>query len=126
LAAQEHVARPASRTLGARFALVVALTSFLMTTSSARGRAESAAPDPTSTAALIDTAIDATQAPSPANPALDFRSPTPAEAKPSIFRRWWFWAAVGTAAAATVVVIVVSARGSAPPATNLGNQEFRP
>lgn len=122
MAAQDHVARPASRTLSARFALVVTLTSFLMTAPSAQGRAESSAPDTTSTASLTA----ATQAPSPANPALDLRSPTPEEPKPSIFRRWWFWTAVGAAAAATVVVIVVSARGAAPPATNLGNQEFRP
>jgi hypothetical protein len=93
-----------------------------MTAAPAQVRAESTAPDPTSTAGLID----ATPAPSPANPALDLRSPTPEEPKPSIFRQWWFWTAVGAATAATVVVIVVSARGSAPPVTNLGNQEFRP
>ena len=119
MAAQEQVERSAPRSLGARFALVVILTSFLTTASSAQGRAESAATDPTAL-------TGANQTSSPANPALDLRSSTPEEPKASIFRRWWFWTAVGVAAAATVVVIVVSARGPAPPATHLGNQEFRP
>jgi len=43
-----------------------------------------------------------------------------------LFRRWWFWTAVGVAAAATAAVIVISSRGHAPPATDLGNQEFQP
>lgn len=62
--------------------------------------------------------------PSPANPALDLSAPPPEH--PSIFGRWWFWTAVGAAAAATVAIIVVSSRGHAPPATDLGNQEFKP
>jgi hypothetical protein len=62
--------------------------------------------------------------PSPANPALDLRTPAPEQ--PSIFQRWWFWTAVGAAAAATVVIIVVSSHGHAPPATDLGNQVFQP
>ncbi len=60
----------------------------------------------------------------PANPALDLSVPEPEH--PSMFRRWWFWTAVGAAAAATVAIIVVSSRGHAPPATDLGNQEFKP
>lgn len=63
----------------------------------------------------------------PANPALDLQTPTPsAEPGTSVLRSWWFWTAVGAAAAATVAVIWVSSRGSAPPATDLGNQEFQP
>jgi hypothetical protein len=63
----------------------------------------------------------------PANPALDLQTPTPAaEPGSSVFRRWWFWTAVGAAAAATVAVIWVSSSGNAPPATDLGNQEFQP
>jgi len=61
------------------------------------------------------------------SPALDLHTPAPIEpAQPSVFRRWWFWTAVGAAAAATVAVIVISSRGDAPPATDLGNQEFQP
>lgn len=62
--------------------------------------------------------------PPPASPAFDVRTPSPE--RPSIFQRWWFWTAVGAAAAATVAIIVVSSRGHAPPATDLGNQEFQP
>jgi len=62
--------------------------------------------------------------PPPANPALDLHTPAPPRS--SLFHRWWFWTAVGAAAAATVVIIVVSSRGHAPPATDLGNQEFQP
>jgi hypothetical protein len=68
-------------------------------------------------------------APSPpaaANPALDVRSPAQEPAQPSVFRRWWFWTAVGAVAAGTVAVIWISSRGHAPPATDLGNQEFQP
>ncbi len=62
------------------------------------------------------------------SPALDLRTPAPAAepAQPSLFGRWWFWTAVGVAAAATVAVILVSSEGSAPPASDLGNQEFQP
>jgi hypothetical protein len=62
--------------------------------------------------------------PAPVNPAFDLR--TQSSEQPSIFHRWWFWTAVGAAVAATVVIIVVSSRGHAPPATDLGNQEFQP
>jgi len=55
---------------------------------------------------------------------LDLRAQSPEQL--SIFRRWWFWTAVGATAAATMIIIVVSSRGHAPPATNLGNQEFQP
>jgi hypothetical protein len=59
-------------------------------------------------------------------PGLDLDDkPSPAAA-PSLFRRWWFWSAVGVVAAATLATIVVSSRGQAPPATDLGNQEFHP
>ena len=64
--------------------------------------------------------------PSPTNPALDVRGPAQQAAKPSVFGRWWFWTAVGAVAAGTVAVIWISSRGHAPPATDLGNQEFQP
>ena len=83
--------------------------------------AESATPPPNSPAAFAPLAP---AQPSPANPALDLRTPVPEQ--PSILGRWWFWTAVGVAAAATVAIIVVSSHGHAPPATDLGNQEFRP
>jgi hypothetical protein len=83
--------------------------------------AEPATPPPSSPAAVAPLAP--TQPP-PTNSALDLRTPAPAQ--PSILGRWWFWTAVGVAAAATVAIIVLSSRGHAPPATDLGNQEFRP
>ena len=64
--------------------------------------------------------------PLPTNPALDVRGPAPEPAKPSVFRRWWFWTAVGAAVGATVAIVIISTRGHAPPATDLGNQEFQP
>jgi hypothetical protein len=60
------------------------------------------------------------------SPGLDLRAEPQAQPQPSLFKRWWFWTAVGAAAAATVAVIVISSRGQAPPATDLGNQEFQP
>jgi len=83
--------------------------------------AESLAPPPASPTALPPASPTM---PAPANPALDFQTQAPEQ--PSVFHRWWFWTAVGAAAVATVVIIVVSSRGDAPPATDLGNQEFRP
>ncbi len=83
--------------------------------------AEPATPPPSSPAAFAPLAP--TQSP-PTNSALDLRTPAPEH--PSILGRWWFWTAVGVAAAATVAIIVVSSRGHAPPATDLGNQEFGP
>jgi hypothetical protein len=74
---------------------------------------------PAGPAVVADPAL-----PPPTNPALDLRTPAPEQ--PSIFHRWWFWTAVGAAAAATVIIVVASSRGHAPPATDLGNQEFRP
>ncbi|MBN2573474.1 MAG: hypothetical protein JXP73_02815 [Deltaproteobacteria bacterium] len=64
--------------------------------------------------------------PPPANPALDLSAPAQEQPKPSLLGRWWFWTAAGVVAGATVAVIVLSSRGHAPPATDLGNQEFRP
>lgn len=61
-----------------------------------------------------------------AAPGLDLDNGTPQAEAPSLFRRWWFWSAVGAVAAATLATIVVSSRGQAPPATDLGNQEFHP
>jgi hypothetical protein len=60
--------------------------------------------------------------------ALDLRPQSQMQTQPQapLFRRWWFWTAVGVAAAATAAVIVISSRGHAPPATDLGNQEFQP
>jgi hypothetical protein len=79
------------------------------------------APEPASPTALVpvNPAL-----PPPANPALDLRAGAPEQ--PTIFQRWWFWTAVGAAVAATVVIVVVSSHGHAPPATDLGNQEFQP
>lgn len=81
--------------------------------------ASSMAPEPAS-----PTVLAAPPMPPPANPALDLRTEAPEH--PSVFERWWFWTAVGAAVAATVVIVVVSSRGHAPPATDLGNQEFQP
>jgi len=64
--------------------------------------------------------------PPPFNPALDVGASQAQPANPSLFQHWWFWTAVGVAAVATAVVVVISSRGHAPPATNLGNQEFQP
>jgi hypothetical protein len=105
---------------------LVAATVALCLFGSAPGRAaESGALTPPP--ALPPAALPAAPPPPlPANPALDVRSPAPEQEHKSVFRRWWFWTAVGAAAAATVVIIVVSSRGHAPPATDLGNQEFEP
>jgi hypothetical protein len=62
----------------------------------------------------------------PIAPGLDLKASGPDTQPPTILKRWWFWTAVGAVAAATVVTIVMSSRGSAPPATSLGNQEFAP
>ena len=88
--------------------------------------AQSAEPPASPAEAIVPPpAVPANPAlPPPANPAFDLRAQSPEQ--PSIFQRWWFWTAVGAAAAATVVIIVVSSRGNAPPATDLGNQEFQP
>jgi len=101
--------------------LAVALIAFLVTSSSEKVCAEPTAFNPPT-----EDFSSAAHPPTPANPALDLRSPTPEDPSPSIFRRWWFWTAVGAAVAATAVVIVISARGPAPPTTNLGNQAFQP
>jgi hypothetical protein len=87
---------------------------------------EPATPPPNAPAAFAPAAFapPAPTQPAPANPALDLRTPAPEQ--PSIFARWWFWTAVGAVAAATVAIIVVSSRGHTPPATDLGNQEFKP
>ena len=111
--------RGSGRTVAALVALAFALAS-----GSARAQNE----DPTAPAqsAAVPALPANPVAPPPANPALDLRTPTQEQPRPSVFRRWWFWTAVGAAAAATVVIIVVSSRGHAPPATDLGNQEFQP
>jgi hypothetical protein len=57
-------------------------------------------------------------------PGLDTNAKEPTA--PPRVRRWWFWTAVGLVAGATVTVAVLSSRGSAPPATDLGNQKFQP
>jgi hypothetical protein len=70
------------------------------------------------------TAIPA-QAPSlPDSAGLDMSTAAPEPEGPSLLGRWWFWTAVGVVAAATVAAAVLSSRASAPPATDLGNQEF--
>jgi hypothetical protein len=83
------------------------------------GPAGANAPAPASPAVMVAPAM-----PPPANPALDLHSAGPEQ--PSMFERWWFWTAVGAAVVVTAVIIVVSSRGHAPPATDLGNQEFQP
>jgi hypothetical protein len=85
--------------------------------------AAAAVPPQVNAPATVQVAPIAT---APTNPALDLRAPAPGQPQRSVFSRWWFWTAVGAAAAATVAVIVVSSRGHAPPATDLGNQEFQP
>ena len=124
LASQEYVTRRRSWRFASLVAAGVALA--FLASGSVPARAEEPTV-PASTAAAPDIPDPVYYAPAPpANPGLDLSSPTPKEPKPSVFRRWWFWTAVGAAAAATVVVIVVSSRGHAPPATDLGNQEFQP
>lgn len=59
----------------------------------------------------------------PAGLDLNAQPPSP---EPPLLARWWFWTAVGAIAVATVAVLVGSSRGSALPATNLGNQVFAP
>jgi hypothetical protein len=87
--------------------------------------APSRMPAPAARVASTETATELPpKAPKPTQPALRFDEPAPVE-KP-LFGRWWFWSAVGTVAAATLVVVVLSSRGHAPPATDLGNQEFHP
>jgi hypothetical protein len=116
--ARRRLGRIARRLLGA--ALVVCLLASLPAHA-----AESDAIAPPAAAAA--TALPAAPPPPPpVSPAFDVRSPSQEQPQPSVFHRWWFWTAVGAVAAATVVVIVVSSRGKAPPATDLGNQEFRP
>jgi hypothetical protein len=71
-------------------------------------------------------AIPAPAPESPPAPGLDTSTAAPEPAAPSLLGRWWFWTAVGVVAAATVAVAVLSSRAAAPPATDLGNQEFKP
>jgi hypothetical protein len=128
------VARRLSRRSAGQVVALLALTTFLASSST---RAYGQEPLPVANAGALpaDALVPASAEPAalvpvaptmppPANPALDLRPPAPEQ--PSIFGRWWFWTAVGAAAAATVVLIVVSSRGHAPPATDLGNQEFQP
>jgi hypothetical protein len=129
-APQDQFARRGARRVVGDFAAVLALACFLV---SGLARAETpAATEPPPAAAPPPPAVATTPLPAslppppPPNPALDVRTPAPEPSKPSVFRRWWFWTAVGAAAATTVVIIVVSSRGHAPPATDLGNQEFQP
>jgi hypothetical protein len=103
------------------FALLV--LGALLVSGPAWAQGEAVEPPPATPATPLPAAAPPPPAP---NPGLDVRTPTPEPARPSVFRRWWFWTAVGVAAAATVAVIVISSRGDAPPATDLGNQEFRP
>ena len=63
---------------------------------------------------------------SPVPAALDLDRQAPRAGDDSLFRRWWFWSVVGTVVAATVAIAVFSSRGHAPPASDLGNQEFHP
>jgi hypothetical protein len=58
------------------------------------------------------------------SPALDFG--TARTAPRPVTERWWFWTAVGTVVVATAVLLVLANREPAPPATTLGNQEFKP
>jgi hypothetical protein len=94
----------------------------------ARAQEENAVePAPAQPAAVLP-AIPPLPPPPPPSPALDVSSPAqqPPASRPSLFRRWWFWTAVGAVAAGTVAVIIISSHGHAPPATDLGNQEFQP
>lgn len=79
--------------------------------------------------AASDQAVPLTQVaalPPAGPPGLDLEGPRSAAPEPSLVSRWWFWTALGVVAATTAVVMVASIRGQAPPATQLGNQEFRP
>jgi len=132
LASWKQVTLP--RRSGLTVVAIVALCAFLATSSTrAYGQeapppaenVEQTPPEGAVAPAPVSRVVPAAPTmPSPANPALDLRTPAPEQ--PSIFQRWWFWTAVGAAAAATVVIIVVSSHGHAPPATDLGNQVFQP
>ena len=126
LASREPVARRNRRRSGGAIAIFVAVCLFASTTARISLAYADEIPASTQVAEAPALPAEALAPPVPANPALDLGAPVQAPAEPSIFRRWWFWPAVGAAAAATVVIIVVSSRGHAPPATDLGNQEFQP
>lgn len=90
-------------------------------------QAQESAGGSASTAAVSSSPLPSAAPPPPATaPGLDLSNSGKQPDQPSVFRRWWFWAAVGAAAAATLAIVVVSTRGHAPPATDLGNQEFQP
>jgi hypothetical protein len=132
LARHDGFARPQVGRVVHKVAAIVVLGCFLGSgpVRAQEGRAVEPAPAAPAAALIAEpvpppAALSVTPPPPP-NPALDLRGPTPEPAHPSIFHRWWFWTAVGAAAAATVAVIVISSRGHAPPATDLGNQEFQP
>ena len=84
-------------------------------------------PDPAnaSSTPMVPTSVaPTTPSPAPTAAGLDTGA-APAEPPPrSLFDHWWFWTVVGVVASATVAVVVLSSRGPAPPATDLGNQEF--
>jgi hypothetical protein len=134
VASREPVARRNRRKSGGMIAALAAVCLFASSTARISLAYADEIPAPTHSAETPALPVEAWTPPVPAYPALpppgnhalDLGAPVPAPAEPSIFQRWWFWTAVGAAAAATVVIIVVSSRGHAPPATDLGNQEFQP
>jgi hypothetical protein len=124
LALRDLVVRRNRRRSGGMIATLAAMCLFASSTTRTSLAYADESPVPTQSAETPALPAEALAPPLPANPAFDLRAQAPEQ--PSIFQRWWFWTAVGAAAAATVVIIVVSSRGHAPPATDLGNQEFQP
>ena len=62
----------------------------------------------------------------PTTARLDLQSAPVAE-DPPLHHRWWFWTAVGAVTATAVIILVAaSRRDSTPPASLLGNQEYKP
>jgi hypothetical protein len=104
--------------------MVAALAALGLLLASTPSRADGAVAPAPGEIVKTPTPLPTPTSPPPTNPALDLRGGAPE--RPSLFRRWWFWTAVGAAVTATVVIVVMSSRGHAPPATDLGNQEFRP
>jgi hypothetical protein len=122
LAEDDRFSRPQAERVYHKL-LAVVLLGALLGSGPAWAQSAEVEPPPATVGSVLPAAAPP---PPPPSPGLDVRPPAPEQPRTSVFRRWWFWTAVGAAAAATVAVIVISSRGDAPPATDLGNQEFRP
>ncbi len=106
------------RTAAHRVLALVALLCFTMAT------IESAVAEEPNPAATAPSLVTPPPSVPPAAPGVDTSTAGAEPSPPSLLTRWWFWTAVGAVVAATVGVAVLSSRGSAVPATDLGNQEL--